>query len=129
MSLRWAILGTGSQANSYFFQDGDTSLVIDNGFPLRTFRKRAAKAGLDASTVKTVLLTHTHGDHVRGLEDLVGTGALLVYRQGLKISNVLRRLKEPALMPVEAQTAYQVGGVDFLPFNLSHDAPLSTGVI
>jgi len=127
MSLRWAILGTGSQANSYFFQDGDQALVIDNGFPLRTFRKRAAKAGLDASLVRTVLLTHTHGDHIRGLEDLVATGARLVHRQGLKITQVLRRLKAPELMPVEALKAYQVGGVDFLPFDLSHDAPLSTG--
>jgi len=128
MSLKWAILGSGSQANSYFFQDGDQAMVIDNGFPLRTFNKRAAKAGLDPQAVKTVLLTHTHGDHIRGLEDLVGTtGAVLVHRRGLKLASVLRRLKEPSLLPVDAQNSYQVGGVDFYPFDLSHDAPAATG--
>ncbi len=127
MSLKWAILGSGSQANSYFFQDGDEALVIDNGFPLRTFNKRAVKAGLDPAAVKTVLLTHTHGDHIRGLEDLVGTtGAVLVHRGGLKLGAVLRRLKEPPLLAVEAGVAYQVGGVDFYPFDLSHDAPAAT---
>lgn len=128
MTLRWAILGSGSQANSYFFQVGDEAVVIDNGFPLRTFHKRAAKAGLDHRLVKTVLLTHTHGDHIRGLENLLETSrAVLVHRQGLKVTSVLRRLKDPVFLPVEAQTGYQQGAVEFWPFDLSHDAPLSTG--
>ena len=128
MTLKWAILGSGSEANSYFFQYGDQALVIDNGFPLRTFKKRAAKAGLDPSLVKNVFLTHTHGDHVRGLENLLETtGARLVHRMGLRFDPIFRKLKNPVLMPVAVQTSYQVDGIDFYPFDLSHDAPLSTG--
>jgi phosphoribosyl 1,2-cyclic phosphodiesterase len=124
MNLRWAILGSGSLANSYFFQAGEEALVIDNGYPLRTFRKRAIKADLDPALVKTVMLTHTHGDHVRGLENLLmETGAVLVHRRGLKVESVIRRWKEPRLMAVEAQTSYRIGNIDFLPFDLSHDAP------
>lgn len=128
MSLRWAILGTGSQANSYFFQEGAEAVVIDNGFPLRTFHKRVTKAGLDHRLVKTVLLTHTHGDHIRGMENLLeSTKAVLVHRHGLKLGAVFRNLKEPSYLPVEAQTGYQQGALEFWPFDLSHDAPLSTG--
>jgi glyoxylase-like metal-dependent hydrolase (beta-lactamase superfamily II) len=127
MSLRWAILGSGSQANSYFFQDGDEGVVIDNGFPLRTFKKRAAKAGLNPNLIGTVLLTHTHGDHVRGVENLLlTTGALLVHRQGLKIDSIIRRWKEPTLA-VDTLISYSIGTFDFLPFDLSHDAPAATG--
>lgn len=128
MSLRWAILGSGSQANSYFFQADGEALVVDNGFPLRTFHKRAARAGLDHRLVRTVFLTHTHGDHIKGLENLLeSTRALLVHRRDLKLGAILRRFKEPSLLPVDAQTSYQLGSVDFYPFDLSHDAPLATG--
>lgn len=127
MSLRWAILGSGSQANSYFFQCDGEALVVDNGFPLRTFHKRAAKAGLDHRLVKTVFLTHTHGDHIRGLEPLLEeSSALLVHRRNLKVEPLLRRWKAPSFLPVDAQTSYQLGAVDFWPFDLSHDAPLAT---
>jgi len=128
VSFRWAILGSGSQANCYFFQTDTEALVIDNGFPLRTFHKRATKAGLDHRLVKTVFLTHTHGDHVRGLENLLETTkALLVHRRDLRLDTILRRVKEPAFLPVDAQTSYQIGSVDLYPFDLSHDAPRSTG--
>lgn len=128
MSLRWAVLGSGSQANCYLFEGAEGSLVIDAGFPLKTFKKRATKAGLDPNRVKLVLLTHTHGDHVRGLENLLEfTGAPLVHRRGLKIETVVRRLKDPAYVPVDAQVSARAAGFDFYPFDLSHDAPLSTG--
>ena len=104
VSLRWAILGSGSEANSYVFQEDDHAVVIDAGFPLRTFHKRCAKAGVDPASVKTVLLTHNHGDHVRGLENLLmTTGAQLIHRRALNVKPLLRRWKEPSLWPVEAE--------------------------
>jgi len=128
MSLRWAILGSGSLANSYLFETEEGSMVIDAGFPLKTFKKRAAKAGLDPNRVKLVLLTHTHGDHVRGLENLLEfSGAPLVHRRGLRIESVVRRLKDPAFIPVDALESHRIAGFDFHPFDLSHDAPLATG--
>jgi len=128
VALKWAILGSGSKANSYLFEHDDGAFVIDNGYVLKDFKKRAAQAGLDHRKVNTVLLTHTHGDHVRGLEGLLtSTGALLVHRRGIRIDAVLRKLKAVPAMLVDARTSYEAAGVSFYPFDLSHDAPHATG--
>ena len=127
MSLKWAILGSGSKANSYLFEHDEGAFAVDNGFPLKDFKKRALQAGLDYGKINTVLLTHTHGDHVRGLEGLLtSTGALLVHRRGIKIEAVLRKLKHVPAMLVDANTSYEAAGVAFYPFDLSHDAPHAT---
>ncbi len=127
MSLKWAILGSGSKANAYLFEHEGGAVAVDNGFPLKDFKKRAVQAGLDAAKVNTVLLTHTHGDHIRGLEGLLAsTGALLVHRRELKIEAVFRKLKHVPAMVVDAHTSYEAAGVAFYPFDLSHDAPHAT---
>ncbi|MEI8095950.1 MAG: MBL fold metallo-hydrolase [Spirochaetales bacterium] len=124
MRLPFAVLGSGSKANSYIFETGDGCIVIDNGFVLKDFKKRCAAAGFDWTTVKAVFLTHNHGDHVRGLETLVGhTGATLVHRQGFRIDTLFRKLKNYAAYPVEPRKSYRLGEVEFYPFDLSHDAP------
>ena len=124
MSLKYAILGSGSKANSYVFEAGDESLVIDNGYVLKDFKKRCTAAGLDWTKVKHVFLTHSHGDHIRGLETLLGTtGATLVHRQGMRVDAFLRRIKDYPALPVVPRTSYQIGNVEFFPFDLSHDAP------
>jgi len=124
-SKRWHLLKTVLEAARD--QGVRRAFVIDNGFPLKDFKKRAAQAGLDHRKVNTVLLTHTHGDHIRGLESLLAsTGALLVHRRGIRIEAVLRKLKHVPAMLVDANVSYDVAGVAFYPFDLSHDAPHAT---
>lgn len=126
--VRFAVLGSGSRSNSYIFTDGTTSLVIDNGFALREFRKRLEKAGFDEKTIRVVFLTHTHGDHVRGLENLLKeTNALLVHHKDLRLGAIFRRIKEWRAYPVEPRSSHQLHDIDFHPFSLSHDAPGSLG--
>jgi len=124
LSLKYAVLGSGSQANSYMFETDAGAMVIDNGFVWKDFKKRCAKAGLDWSKIRSVFLTHNHGDHIRGLETLVGTtGAVLVHREGFRVDALFRKIKDYPTFPVAPRSSYQLPGVEFFPFDISHDAP------
>ena len=68
--VRYAVLGSGSSANSYIFEKDDFSFIIDNGFSLKELTRRAGIAGFDLAKVKFILLTHTHSDHFKGVGTL-----------------------------------------------------------
>lgn len=69
--LRFASLGSGSRGNATLVQAGDTLLLVDCGFPARELERRCRTLGVDPTRIDAILVTHEHGDHVRG----VGVGA------------------------------------------------------
>ncbi|MBN2051045.1 MAG: MBL fold metallo-hydrolase [Spirochaetales bacterium] len=124
-AVRYAVLGSGSSANAYIFQYGDTAVAVDNGFSCKEFLRRAVAAGFDPGALKIILLTHVHGDHLRGVSTL---------SRALKIPVALHRdLPVPRFfpkgvhssLPLTPEEPVTVGAVTILPFLSSHDAPCS----
>ena len=88
--IRYAVLGSGSSANSYIIQytpSGDTAcsesisrteedenrkitIVIDNGFSLKEFKRRAEETGFKPEDIDFIFLTHDHSDHIKGISVL-----------------------------------------------------------
>ncbi|WP_263371181.1 MBL fold metallo-hydrolase [Granulicella cerasi] len=60
-------------------RSGDDTLLIDAG---RNTLDNLYRAGIDPNTVKTLLLTHLHSDHISGLPDLWITPWFLLHRTG-----------------------------------------------
>ncbi len=66
--LRFRSIGSGSTGNATLVEatsGGRTSrLLVDCGFALRHLDARLARAGLSASDIDAVFVTHEHGDHI-----------------------------------------------------------------
>ena len=65
--MRVGVLGSGSQGNSIAIQGQNAALLLDCGFGPRSLQRRAKESGLDLESVAAILLTHEHGDHIRGV--------------------------------------------------------------
>jgi phosphoribosyl 1,2-cyclic phosphodiesterase len=63
---RLFIFGSGSKGNAFAVDSPEGTLLIDAGFGLKAFRKRADRAGLDCGRIRGVVVTHEHGDHSGG---------------------------------------------------------------
>lgn len=59
-------LGSGSAGNSYYFESGSTAILIDAGFGPRDTAKRLKTIGRSLESVKAIVLTHEHHDHIHG---------------------------------------------------------------
>ncbi len=124
--LRFGVLGTGSSANSYIFEYGNFSFIVDNGFPLSEFGRRMDSLAFDTKKLHFIFLTHTHSDHYKGVEALARNYGLPVVahrdlRLPLKGEGEIRKLD---ILPGQK---YQYQDLCFEAFNCFHDAPCTLG--
>lgn len=77
--MRVAVLGSGSSGNAVVVASGRRRLLIDAGFSCRELERRLALLGEEAARLDAILLTHEHGDHVRGAARLALRYGVPVY--------------------------------------------------
>ena len=64
--MEFAILGSGSAGNATLAKTERVNLLIDAGLSAKQLQMRIDQMGLDR--IDAILITHEHGDHVRGLK-------------------------------------------------------------
>lgn len=115
------VAATGSAANLYVLDTGKESLILDAGLPIR----KVLPYIRDFRTVSGCLVTHEHGDHARGIRDLVqrgvdvyaSAGTFRAWQESSQESAPLTGFK-----PLQPLSAVRVGGFTVLPFETQHDA-------
>ncbi|MGD8312544.1 MAG: MBL fold metallo-hydrolase, partial [Gammaproteobacteria bacterium] len=68
--MRFASLGSGSRGNATLVEYQGTLVMIDCGFSCRETERRMARLGCHPAELAALLVTHEHGDHVRGVAPL-----------------------------------------------------------
>jgi phosphoribosyl 1,2-cyclic phosphodiesterase len=60
------VLGSGSAGNAVLIESGETRVLVDAGFAPRTLATRLRTIGVAPASIEACIVTHEHGDHVRG---------------------------------------------------------------
>ncbi|MGH7712362.1 MAG: MBL fold metallo-hydrolase, partial [Gemmatimonadaceae bacterium] len=77
--MRLWLLGSGSNGNAVLVEHGSARILVDAGFPARNLCRRLMRARIAPSSILALMLTHEHGDHVRGARALAKRFAWPVY--------------------------------------------------
>lgn len=67
MTWRFASLGSGSKGNALLIETSHLRVLIDCGFPARETETRLARLDVPPDSLDAILVTHEHGDHIRGV--------------------------------------------------------------
>ncbi|MCH2441589.1 MAG: MBL fold metallo-hydrolase [Candidatus Thalassarchaeum sp.] len=63
MGLEITHLGSGSRGNATLLSTGETRVVVDCGFSLKQMEERLVLAGVEASSIDAIIVSHHHSDH------------------------------------------------------------------
>lgn len=65
--MKVSVLASGSKGNATFVQAGDTKMLIDVGVSCKYIEKKLKEMDISPKSIKYLLITHTHADHIGGL--------------------------------------------------------------
>lgn len=121
---RMVVLGSGSAGNATVITDGPTTVLIDCGFSAREISGRLRSANIDPASVSAILVTHEHGDHVRGIDVFCRRHApeTVVYASsGTRRAGLLDE-KAAEVVSVVPGEPLSIGTLTVTGFRTSHDA-------
>jgi phosphoribosyl 1,2-cyclic phosphodiesterase len=65
--MKVTVLGSGSKGNAILVDTAETRILVDAGFSAKDLERRLQIVGMDAKDVDAIVVSHDHGDHVRGM--------------------------------------------------------------
>jgi phosphoribosyl 1,2-cyclic phosphodiesterase len=128
--MRFAVLGSGSGGNSTIIECDGKYLLVDAGLSSKQLNLRLELLGVVPEQLSGILLTHEHGDHVRGLDVFLRKCPVPVLASIMTGRVVQEGLREPVEWIVfESGQKFSWKGFDFTTFPLPHDAVEPVGYV
>ena len=131
--LKFISFGSGSSGNCYYLQTATDALIIDIGVGLRTLKKHCRDYGISLSSVKSVLITHDHADHVKSVGSFSCEFHVPVYatkevHHGIDHNYCIQKKVEHDLKRyIVTNEMLQIGDFQIRPFPVPHDASDNVG--
>lgn len=119
--MRFALIGSGSKGNGTLIEHGRTRLLIDCGFTLRETETRLQRLQQEPASLDAILVTHEHGDHLRGVGLLARRYGVPVWATRGTVNGNLPG-KVPTLNLFDVHQKLTIGDIEIQPFPVPHDA-------
>jgi len=131
--MRCTVLASGSKGNSAVIEGATGALLIDAGLSARELFRRMASVGLDPEAIDAILVTHEHGDHIRGLDVLARKLDVPIHATEGTLRDFLE-FRRVSKKPIAHTTCryherFSIGDFSIEPFATSHDAAEPCGFI
>ena len=116
------VLASGSKGNSTFISNGHTGILFDAGLSGVEIERRLQSRGLSTESLKAIVVSHEHTDHVHGVGVLSRRYGLPVYINRKTAGAATHIGKVHQKIYFECGIEFKIGSFKIHPFSLSHDA-------
>lgn len=135
--MRVISLASGSKGNAYLVQAGDDAVLIDCGLNYKTLASRfgagtPSSPSRDLATIRGILLTHSHVDHVQGLKVFLKHHPdVPVFANAMTAETVSHdcQLDEESFVCFENGQPFDLGTFAIKAFSIPHDTSDPVGYL
>lgn len=128
--MRMVVLGSGSGGNAVVIEAGGTRLLVDAGLSAKQLCLRMEMVGVEPGSLDGILLSHEHGDHVRGLDVFLRKYQTPVFATALTREVVVEKLRDRAEWRLfQHGQRFAVGTIEVMAFAVPHDAVDPVGFV
>ena len=123
-------LCSGSSGNASYLEAGGARLLIDAGLPASRITALLEDIDVEPKTLRGILITHEHTDHIAGAGVLSRRFDLPVYATAgcwAHMRQALGEIKPRNIRVIEPGQAFFIHELSVLPFPTPHDAAESVG--
>ncbi|MDQ7781490.1 MAG: MBL fold metallo-hydrolase [Desulfomonilaceae bacterium] len=115
-------LASGSSGNSFLVRSNGSAILVDAGLSCKQICTRLEQAGADPGSLKGIVVSHEHSDHVKGVGVLSRKFKLPVYANLKTWNAVEQTLGEVHRVEIfETGKIFEIGGFRIHPFSVPHD--------
>lgn len=131
--LNFISFGSGSSGNCAYIGDGEEGFLIDAGVDDTTVVTELRRHGIKMDSIKGIVLTHDHSDHVRFVYKLIRKRThMAVYCTPRTLSGMLRRHSisnriKDYHRPIYKEHPFQIGNFTLTAFEVMHDGSDNAG--
>ena len=128
--MKMAVLASGSSGNSIYLATDNTALLIDAGLSGKEIERRMKSIELNPEDISAILVTHEHGDHIKGAGVLSRRYNIPIYASAGTWKASKKKLgKIGKGFERTIEDSWQLGDFDITSFPIPHDAAEPVGYV
>ncbi|NGX51551.1 MAG: putative metallo-hydrolase YycJ [Chlamydiae bacterium] len=115
-------LASGSKGNALYLGTDETKLLIDVGISYKALGSRLGEIDVDLGEIDAILITHEHGDHIRGLGMAARKLGIPIFANSETAKAILNEVRDrPKFKIFSTGESFEYGDIEIHPFSIQHD--------
>ncbi|MCF6464429.1 MBL fold metallo-hydrolase [Clostridium sp. Cult2] len=130
MGIKFCSLSSGSSGNCQYIETDRIKILIDGGLSGKKIEGLLSSIDVCPTTIDSILVTHEHIDHIRGVGVLSRRYNIPIYaneKTWMKMEGVIGEIKKRNIKKIESNKDFQLGDLDVHSFKVFHDAAEPVG--
>lgn len=115
-------LNSGSNGNCFYFEAGQTKLIVEAGLNCKQYELRLTRAGILPEQIDAILVSHEHCDHIMGagvIHRKYGTPVYMTHETAQVLPEKVGNISD--LRTYEAGTSFHIGDLNVQTVSAQHD--------